>query len=117
MTERVGIAAAVGDRAAATLEAQVWGALASVDDPELGLSVTDLGLVYAVDARSDRIAVQLTLTSQHCPLGRLLQTEAIGAIRRAVGDGPEVDVDLVFQPPWSPARMTAAVRSRLGWPG
>lgn len=88
-------------------------ALATVDDPEVGVDVVALGLVYGLDVTDGRVAVYLTLTTPACPMGRLLQREITEALR---GRGfAEADVRLVWSPPWSPAMMDPDVRrTRFG---
>ena len=96
-------------------ETHVLAALQDVIDPELGVNVVDLGLVYGVLAREDRIRVLLTLTSPACPLGSVLTGAAVAAIKDAFPRVERVDVDLVWDPPWSPARVSEAGREQLGW--
>ena len=97
-------------------EQQVWDALSTVQDPEIPFSVVDLGLVYGVEvAAPDRVRVQLTLTTRGCPLVRRISTEAEEAIRRETGAG-EVAVEIVWDPPWSPAMASDVVRHHFGWP-
>src|SRR5687768_12177064 len=83
------------------------GALYHVIDPEIGLNIVDLGLIYQVDFDKDnRIAtVSMTLTSQFCPMGDSIRYSAVSAMQQAF---PEynIDVDLAFDPPWSPERIS-----------
>jgi metal-sulfur cluster biosynthetic enzyme len=95
----------------------VWNALRAVLDPELGIGVVDLGLVYCVEVVDDQVEVVMTMTSAACPLGEQMARDVETAVRR-LSPGPlKVLVRLVFDPPWHPGRMTDAARSRLGWPG
>ncbi len=95
----------------------VLEALHEVIDPELGVNIVDLGLVYevAVGAEGD-VAIRMTLTTPGCPLGGYLEDEINGCLRRfpCVRD---VRVDLVWDPPWQPAAMTDDARRQLGWRG
>jgi metal-sulfur cluster biosynthetic enzyme len=93
----------------------VLEALRQVDDPEIGINVVDLGLVYAVDVAGDRVRVTLTMTSQACPLGPHLVQTAEAAVRERVPGAREVVVELVWQPPWTPERMSPQARRQLGW--
>lgn len=83
------------------------GALYHVIDPEIGLNVVDLGLIYQVDFdKGNRIAtVTMTLTSQFCPMGDSIRYSAVSAMQQAF---PEytIDIELVFDPPWSPERIS-----------
>ena len=88
---------------------QVMAALRQVVDPELGLSVVELGLIYGVEIRAGAVRVGMTLTSPGCPLHDAMPEW----VRRAVSAIPGVDhveVALTFDPPWSPAR----IRDRVG---
>ena len=75
--------------------------LSNVEDPELNLKVTDLGLIYSVDISSNHVEVEMTLTSPGCPVA----PEIMAAVHRAAlsTEGIEsVHVNLTFSPPWDP---------------
>ncbi len=97
------------------LVARVRDALREVIDPELGINVVDLGLVYRVEAEEDRLLVALTMTTPACPLGEHLSAQAEAAVRRAAPEVPEVRVQLVWDPPWTPDLMSPDAKRRLGW--
>lgn len=97
------------------LASRATEALRGVIDPEIGINVVDLGLVYGIEATPKKIAVALTMTTPSCPLGDYLSDLARQAIRAALPEVPEVTIDLVWDPPWSAARMTPAARQALGW--
>ena len=85
-------------------EEQVTTALREVLDPELGMSIVDLGLVYGVEVGEGRVRVTMTLTVPGCPIHDSM-TEWV---RNAVGKVPgvtDVQVDLTFDPPWTPDRI------------
>lgn len=85
---------------------QVIEALRDVFDPELGMSVVDLGLIYDVRIDGGRVGITMTLTSAGCPLHDAMT----GWVRRAVERVPDVAdvaVTLTFDPPWTPERMDA----------
>ena len=90
-------------------------ALASVEDPEAGMSIVDLGLVYAVGIEPQRVRVAMTMTSPACPVAPYLVDEATAAIRAIAPEGTDVQVELVWDPPWTPERMSAEAQSRFGW--
>lgn len=96
---------------------RVLDALRQVDDPEVGMNIVELGLVYGVDAGPARISVQMTMTSAACPMGEDIVEDALHAIRRAFPGVDDVDVELVWDPPWTPARMSAQARDFFGWTG
>ncbi len=83
---------------------QVTRALRDVFDPELGMSVVDLGLIYDVRIDGGRVGVTMTLTTEGCPLH-----DAMGGwVRRAIGMVPgveDVTVTVTFDPPWTPDRI------------
>ncbi|HEU5318022.1 MAG TPA: metal-sulfur cluster assembly factor [Chloroflexota bacterium] len=98
----------------------VLAALREVIDPELGINVVDLGLVYGIglDERAEgRVHVAMTLTTPGCPLHDSLTEAAERAIASHVPGVREVRVQLVFEPAWSPERVTEAGRAALGWAG
>ena len=91
----------------------VCSALSTVEDPELGLDIVSLGLVYAVERDGDHVRVVHTLTSMGCPLGPVIERDIDDALAGIEGVG-SVDVQLVFEPPWSPERMSDDARFLLG---
>lgn len=96
-------------------EAEVLQALRAVEDPEAGMSIVDLGLVYRVEISGERVAVDLTMTSPACPVAPQLVDEATAAIRAILPQAADVDVRLVWDPPWTPERMSPEARERFGW--
>lgn len=100
-----------------TAEPRVLEALRTVIDPEMGIDVVELGLVYGIDVHPEgTVDIRLGVTSPACPLGDYLCETAEDAVRAAVPEVRGVTVDLVLDPPWTPARMTTEARRRLGWP-
>ena len=98
-------------------EEAVRDALRSVDDPEAGMNIVDLGLVYRIDVLADGVRVELTMTTPACPLGDLITDNARRAVSALLPDGVGVDIELVWEPPWTPARMSDAAKQTFGWPG
>ncbi len=98
-------------------EEEVREALRSVDDPEVGMSIVDLGLVYRIDVSPERIRVEMTMTTQACPMGDLITDNARRAGAALVPDGVAVDVELVWEPPWTPDMMSESAKQTFGWPG
>lgn len=87
-----------------------------VYDPELGLNIVDLGLVYDVTVADHKADITMTLTSPGCPVG----PELITNVRRSLSrfeDIEEVDVHLVFSPPWHPSMMSEEAKDELGYFG
>lgn len=96
------------------VHALALAALHEVLDPELGMNVVDLGLVYGLEVEAGRVNVRLTMTTPACPLGEQIVRDAEERIRACAGV-TEVHVELVWDPPWSPARMSASAKETLGW--
>jgi metal-sulfur cluster biosynthetic enzyme len=89
---------------AAVTEERVMAALASVRDPEIGLDVVELGLIYDVAIDDATVHVTMTLTAEGCPLHAVM-TDWVRAAVREVPGVEHVDVQLTFDPPWTPDRM------------
>ncbi|OFZ98462.1 MAG: hydroxylase [Betaproteobacteria bacterium RIFCSPLOWO2_02_FULL_62_17] len=97
-------------------EDQVIEALRSVDDPEVGINIVDLGLVYRVDIGTEHVRVEMTMTSQACPMGDLITDNVRRAVTALVPDGMGVDIELVWDPFWTPDRMSETAKQTFGWP-
>ena len=94
-------------------DADVMQALKAVNDPEIGINIVDLGLVYRAERKPEGIEVALAVTTPSCPLGDMLVEEAREVLRSLFPDAPSVRVELVRSPPWSPDRMSEAARRQL----
>jgi len=95
-----------------TLPARARSVLHGVVDPELGLDIVDLGLVYAIREEDGGIAVEMTLTTPGCPVSESLPVDAARVLEAAL-DVP-VRVDVVWDPPWTPDRIDPAAAEALG---
>jgi metal-sulfur cluster biosynthetic enzyme len=93
---------------------EIYDALKRVYDPEIPVDVVNLGLVYDVSIDDDRIAVKMTTTASGCPVGDYIVKQAKRAIARVEGV-KEVDVELVYDPPWQESMITEEGRRMLGW--
>jgi len=93
---------------------EVLDILRKVIDPEIGINVVDLGLVYGVNIDDKRLDVDMTMTTAACPLGAYITDQADMLLRAHFPDA-EVTVNLVWQPPWSPEMMSETARQQLGW--
>ena len=97
------------------IEEKVWDALGKVMDPEVPFSVVELGLVYGVEVQPpDRVRVQLTLTTRGCPLVRRISDDARAAISQMTG-ARDVQIEIVWDPPWGPAMASEAVQKQFAW--
>jgi metal-sulfur cluster biosynthetic enzyme len=99
-----------------TTKTEILESLEDVIDPEIGMNIVDLGLVYGVDWDDDKghVHVDLTLTSPGCPLGPEIIRE-IKRELRAIEDILDVDVDLVWKPLWQPSMMSDYAKEELGY--
>ena len=98
----------------ALTEDQVRLALRRVKDPEIGLNIVDLGLIYEVNVDGADVSVDMSLTSPGCPAGPQILHEAEEQVRSMPGVGG-VNVNLVWSPPWTPDRIEPRVRAYLGF--
>lgn len=96
-------------------EESVRMALSHIDDPEAGMNIVDLGLVYAVDVAADTVRVDITMTSAACPMADAIVDEVRATIAAMVRPGTAIDVRLVWDPPWTPERMSDVAREHFGW--
>jgi metal-sulfur cluster biosynthetic enzyme len=95
-------------------EDQVRLALRRVKDPEIGLNIVDLGLIYTVALDGADVNVDMSLTSPGCPAGPQILQEAEEQVRSVAGVGA-VNINLVWSPPWTPDRIEPRVRAYLGF--
>jgi metal-sulfur cluster biosynthetic enzyme len=96
-------------------EDQIMNALKSVYDPELGLSIVDLGLVYGVTAEENRVNIDMTLTTPACPLAPVIKQQAHAVLTSVFDNVHEVDVNLVWTPRWDPRTMASEeAKAELG---
>tara|TARA_B100000686_G_C16643357_1_gene891400 strand:- start:379 stop:681 length:303 start_codon:yes stop_codon:yes gene_type:complete len=93
---------------------QVVDALRTVEDPELGMDIVELGLFYNAEIEESEVKVTYSLTSMGCPAGPLIQQNIIEAVK-AVEGVKEVETDLVWDPPWTPERMSDDAKFVLGF--
>ena len=96
-------------------EACARAALNNLEDPEAGMNIVDLGLVYGIAVTPGSVRVDMTMTSPACPMGAYLVDEAEAALRAAAPPGTAVRVELVWEPAWSPERMSPEARRQFGW--
>lgn len=95
-------------------EAELMAHLASVIDPELGVGIVDLGLVYEAYVEDGVAHVRMTTTTPACPIGAFLEDQIRRELFRVNGV-VDVEVELTFDPPWSPAMMSDRAKELLGW--
>lgn len=99
---------------ASMLEARIYDAISLVYDPEIPVNICELGLIYSVGVDgTGKVTVDMTLTSPACPVAGSLPGEVEVRVREVEGVS-DVTVELVWDPPWTPDRMTEAARLQLG---
>jgi len=99
---------------AATIEAQVIEALRTCYDPEIPVNIYELGLIYEIKVEpSGAVGIRMTLTSPNCPAAGSLPAEVRDKVQGVPGVA-DAKVDVVWDPPWDPSRMSEAARLELG---
>jgi len=93
---------------------EVREALKKVIDPEIGINIVDLGLIYEVKVEKDLALVRMTLTVPGCPLANMLTMQAQKAAQGVEGI-KDAKVELTWDPPWNPKMMSDEAKRKLGW--
>jgi metal-sulfur cluster biosynthetic enzyme len=95
------------------LHDRVIEALRHVNDPELGINVVDLGLIYDVAIEGDTVRVEYTLTTMGCPIGPMIE-EQIRQVIDPIEGIEKVDAEMTLSPPWTPDKMSEEAKAALG---
>ncbi len=96
-------------------EQAIMDALKHVVDPELGINIVDLGLVYEVDVSEDgAIHIEYTLTTMGCPIGPLIEHQMQSFLEKVPGVAT-IDAEMVLRPPWTPEMMSEEAKAALGY--
>jgi metal-sulfur cluster biosynthetic enzyme len=96
------------------LKDQVLEALKNVHDPELGINIVDLGLVYGVEIEGETVHITYTLTTMGCPIGPMIEAEMKQFLSGVEGVG-EVNAEMVLRPAWTPEMMSDEAKAALGF--
>jgi probable FeS assembly SUF system protein SufT len=112
-------AAAANGEPAQFSEKLVWDQLKTIFDPEIPVNIADLGLIYNCDIKplehgGNRIEIKMSMTAPGCGMGNVLKMDVESKLAKLPGVR-EVDVEIVFEPPWGPARMSEAAKLQLGF--
>ena len=83
-------------------------------DPEIGISLVDLGLIYDVQVNKDKVNIKMTLTNPGCPMHSFMLNDVEENVKKMKGV-KEVKVELVWDPPWSPDKMSKEAKKKLGF--
>ena len=96
-------------------EQQVRDILRQVIDPEVGMNIVALGLVYRIEITPGSLVIEMTMTSPACPMGDLIVDDAHAELDRVLPADVSVNLQVVWEPPWNPSMMSEQCRLRLGW--
>jgi len=99
----------------ATLRQPVVDALTRVVDPEVALSIVDVGLIYGVTITAAQAQVRMTMTSAACPVADLIIEEVENELDRVLPAGCTIAVDLCWEPAWSSDMMSERAKRFMGW--
>ena len=97
------------------IEEQIRESLKEVFDPEVGVNIIDLGLVYQIELRPEELYIQITMTSPTCPLSGVITRNMDQVLRKTFPDLGEMTIELVWDPAWSPELMSDTAKKQLGW--
>lgn len=98
-------------------ESAVLDALSTIDDPEAGMNIVALGLIYNVAIAADEVNVEMTMTTPACPVADMLVEQSRTAIVTISPPGTKVNVTLVWEPFWQPSMMSGVAKDFFGWGG
>ena len=96
-------------------EEQIQYILRNVIDPEIGINIVDLGLIYGIKIEPEEVQIQLTMTTPTCPLHEVIIQNIKRVLNQSFPDLEGVSVELVWDPPWTPDRMSITAKKQLGW--
>lgn len=99
----------------APTEALVLDVLRRVVDPEAGMNIVDLGLIYGLQIEPQSVVVRMTMTSAACPMAGMIVDDVHAELEAALPPRTFVDVQLVWDPPWTPERLSPHARQVFGW--
>jgi metal-sulfur cluster biosynthetic enzyme len=96
-------------------EDNVRASLKQVDDPEIGINIVDLGLVYEINVQETKdVQIVMTLTTPFCPIGPSLKQQIANVIKKDIDGAGKVDVQFTFNPPWDKEMMSEDAKDELG---
>ena len=90
-------------------------ALRQVDDPEAGMNIVDLGLVYVIEVTPGQVRIEMTMTTAACPMTEMIVEQVRDAVTSIVPSDTSIDVELVWDPPWTPDKMSGIAKEHFGW--
>lgn len=94
-------------------QAVLYDALKQIYDPEVGINIVDMGLIYSLEVEDSKVDLTMTLTSPGCPAGPQILSQVDGALK-ALDGVDDVDIKVVWSPPWTPDMLSEEARDQLG---
>ncbi len=91
----------------------VYDMLKQIHDPEVGINIVDMGLIYSLELEDDKVGIYMTLTSPGCPAGPQILGQVDNKVRELEGV-EDVDINVVWTPPWSPEMLSDEAKDELG---
>lgn len=96
-------------------EEKILETLMQVLDPEIGINIVDLGLVYNIEISAEEVLIQITMTTPACPLHGVITANMDKVLRQNFPELGPMTIELVWDPLWSPEMMSAVAKDQLGW--
>jgi len=93
--------------------ALIYEKLKEIYDPEVGINIVDMGLIYSLDIIDNKVEITMTLTSPGCPAGPQILSQVDNQVK-TFADVEDVDIKVVWSPPWSPDMLSEEARDQLG---
>ena len=81
----------------------------------LHINIVELGLIYRIESMPAHVLIEMTMTSPACPMGDLIEDDARQELARGLPPGRQVELRLVWEPPWDPSMMSESARTHFGW--
>jgi metal-sulfur cluster biosynthetic enzyme len=94
-------------------QAVLYDALKQIYDPEVGINIVDMGLIYSLEVEDSKVDLTMTLTSPGCPAGPQILSQVDSALK-ALDGVDDVDIKVVWSPPWTPDMLSEEARDQLG---
>lgn len=96
-------------------QGQIRDVLRQVIDPEVGINIVALGLVYRIEAAAEHVVIEMTMTSPACPMGEMIMEDIHAALAKVLPETVKPDIRLVWEPPWNSSMMDEASKQHFGW--
>jgi metal-sulfur cluster biosynthetic enzyme len=100
---------------ASTPKESILKLLATIIDPETGINIVDMGLIYEVTPSDEGVFIKMGMTSAACPMGDLILEDMNRALHTIYVTPNKIDIEVTFNPPWEPSMMSESARKEFGW--